>query len=187
MLGAADWEHLLATMSQPPAPGALDRLAPWLVHSLVVQEIHPTPEPIDLSLMERAAADGKSIGFLEDWREQLGVLASTSSLDDLRDLLDADSRSRRALDRLLTSYRGGDLEGISDVLLDDPELALDDDELELLLFERNREWVDGLAGSLADGGVFVAVGVGHFVGRDGLLRLLERRGHTPVRVGPRRG
>lgn len=54
---------------------------------------------------------------------------------------------------------------------------------ELLLTERNRNWVDILVAEVADGEtVFVAVGAGHLPGEIGVLHMLEQEGFVIERI-----
>ena len=45
-----------------------------------------------------------------------------------------------------------------------------------LLLDRNRRMFERMLPLVQRGNAFIAVGAGHLVGEDGLLRLLERRG-----------
>jgi uncharacterized protein YbaP (TraB family) len=48
----------------------------------------------------------------------------------------------------------------------------------LLLNDRNKNWVAQLKEIMKDESVFVAVGTGHLVGDEGLIRLLKKAGYT---------
>ena len=42
--------------------------------------------------------------------------------------------------------------------------------------DRNRAWLEKLAPDLEQGGLFLAVGAGHYAGEAGLVELLRARG-----------
>jgi uncharacterized protein YbaP (TraB family) len=181
LLGAADWKRLRAALSGLPIR-TLRARAPWFAYSLVMQGLYPTPTPLDLALQARAVELGKQVTYLEDWRFQIGVVAEVLGLDDLRELLADPGKARARLDEAVRAYRAGDFRLISSLTLDSEDAKAHPDRFRRLFDERNRAWVDALEPRLRGGGLFVAVGVGHFAGPNGLLALLRGRGLTVRRV-----
>jgi uncharacterized protein len=51
---------------------------------------------------------------------------------------------------------------------------------DLLLKNRNKNWVKQLKQIMENKSVFVAVGAGHLVGNDGLISLLKKAGYNVV-------
>ncbi len=49
---------------------------------------------------------------------------------------------------------------------------------DLLLLQRNKNWVGQLKTIMKKESVFVAVGAGHLVGEKGLINLLKQEGYT---------
>ena len=47
----------------------------------------------------------------------------------------------------------------------------------ILLTQRNKNWVKQLNVIMKSESVFVAVGAGHLVGKDGLINLLKKEGY----------
>jgi uncharacterized protein YbaP (TraB family) len=81
----------------------------------------------------------------------------------------------------LTAWRSGDTDTIEAQmnigLLEDPELR------QALLTERNRNWAGQIDTMLRSGEeLFVAVGLAHLLGEDGLPALLEAHGFTVKRI-----
>jgi uncharacterized protein len=179
MLGEKDFDELVDEVGLPAQ--AVARLRPWAVYSAVVQRIYPTPEPLDQALRHRAQSLGKPLVFLEDWRFQLDTLSRSIDLDDLRELLDPTGEPRHQLDAMIEAYRAGDFETVSAIALDPKEMAHHPGRHARLFDDRNRAWVDKLGPQLDRGGVFVAVGAGHFAGDHGLIELLRARGYIMTR------
>ena len=52
------------------------------------------------------------------------------------------------------------------------------DNRDVLLDNRNKNWVDQLKKILPANNIFIAVGAGHLVGEKGLISLLRKAGYT---------
>jgi uncharacterized protein YbaP (TraB family) len=182
MLGKKDWARLLKMIGKGVPAKSLKPLAPWMVYSLVIQMLYPTPQPLDLALQDRARSLGKEMHYLEDWKFQVEVLAETMGVDDLRELLDDSSKVRDQFESMIAAYRSGDFERLSAIALDPESLAAHPERMKRMFDDRNRVWVDALVPRLAAGRAFVAVGVGHFAGPVGLVELLRGRGLEVQRV-----
>ena len=71
-----------------------------------------------------------------------------------------------------------DLDKIQAVL-EDPELSGEgSDEMDALLYSRNRNWVEKLITIMPERACLVCVGAGHLPGEQGLLQLLRNAGYT---------
>jgi len=178
---------LVATKLQEAGldPALMDGFAPWLVGMLLLQvEIAKRGfDPalgIEQQVVDRAAADRKPIVGLETPADQFAVLAGLTLPEPTRFLLmtleeteDADAR----LDELLTAWRTGDTATLARVLAEEfeefPELYRP------LTEDRNRAWVEQLAGLLDDRDDYlVVVGALHLVGRNSVVDLLRQRGFS---------
>ncbi len=142
----------------PPPPGA----------------VFPMGQPMDLSLANDAHSQGVRVGTLESMAFQLSLLKELGSSKELAAMLADDAG---ALEPLVDAYRQGDLDAIS-TLTETGDASM----REVLLTDRNYRWVRKLSHLLAHGGAFIAVGVGHIPGEDGLLDLLDRHGFSVSRM-----
>ena len=122
------------------------------------------------------------IDGLESVVDQLGVFDSRPLREQSRFLADAVDdvpKMHDDLQRLIDAWRAGDLRALEREFRKERAQApkLYDD----LLGARNRKWLPQIEALLReDRNYLVVVGTLHFVGRDGLLELLKRAGHTPV-------
>lgn len=182
MVDESTWKAVTETVRPPFSAAQLDRSRPWFAQVAVLQSLYPTPVSLDTQLLAEAEAAGKALEFLEDWRFQLRMLDEVSEADDLAALVDPDSRSRKMLDALIGAYRAGDFEAVTEAALDPALVAAEPDKYRKMFDDRNRDWVQKLKQPLAQGRVFVAVGVGHFCGEAGLVELLRAEGFIVRRV-----
>jgi uncharacterized protein YbaP (TraB family) len=161
-----------------------DGFAPWFVGMLILQlEVtkrgFDPAHGIEQQVTDRAVADRKPILGLETPADQFAVLAGLSLPEQKRFLLmtleETESADAR-LDELLTAWRTGDTATLARVLSDEfdefPELYRP------LTEDRNRAWVEQLAGLLDDRDDYlVVVGALHLVGRNSVVDLLRQRGY----------
>lgn len=141
---------------------------------LMIQTRRASVFPMDFALAESAAMQRKPVLGLESLHFQQKLMATLGGGEDMAAMLAEDPQ---AIDTLTEAYRSGDLAQISE------QTECEDESIRELLFSRrNYRWADQLERGLKRGGLFVAVGVGHFPGDDGLLRLLDERGMQVRRV-----
>jgi uncharacterized protein YbaP (TraB family) len=137
---------------------------------------------IDMQITERARTDGKPIEGLETVIDQLSVFDARSFEEQTRFLLDsADDvpQLNEDLKNLIAAWRAGDLRALENAFIE--ERAKSPELYDALLGVRNRLWLPKIAALLKeDRDYLVVVGALHYVGRDGLLALLEKDGHEAV-------
>jgi hypothetical protein len=165
-------------------PALLDGFAPWFVGMMALQlEIarrgFDPAHGIEQQVTDRAVADRKPIRGLETPADQFAVLGGLSLPEQKRFLLMALEETEQTdarLDQLLNAWRGGDTATLARVLAEEfeefPELYRP------LTEDRNRAWVEQLAGLLDDRDDYlVVVGALHLVGRNSVIDLLRQRGY----------
>jgi uncharacterized protein YbaP (TraB family) len=82
------------------------------------------------------------------------------------------------LERMLMAYRASNTATMT-ALLVTPRIA------ETMLYSRNRAWLPKLEAYFGKGGAFVAVGLGHMLGDQGLPALFANAGYTVERTTAR--
>jgi hypothetical protein len=162
----------------------LARSEPWLaaitVELMMLYRMGFNPLlGVEMTMTQRAVADGKPIEGLETVDEQLGFLdglpleAQREML--LQTLLQSAGLSE-SIDTLIDAWRFGDTATLEAELLQDIE---DQPDLhEALIVSRNRRWAETIATWLDDDRDYlVVVGTLHLVGDDGVPSLLRAAGH----------
>lgn len=174
-------------------PESFLQVKPWCVAlTLQVAELRrqgfASEQGVDLSLARTAAESGKRIVGLESAVAQIDTLDSMPLSTQerlLRETLDEGAPGGAAtLSLVLDAWRKGDAARIESVVFQglgqDPEMQR---YFEILYFERNQRMAQAIADGLDAGGRwFVAVGVAHVVGEQGIPRLLARQGYAVRRV-----
>lgn len=139
---------------------------------------------LDVTVQALAKKLGKPAHGFESLMWQAQLLFGDPVSEQIGDLMDAIAKDDRAAEyahRLAAAYMGQNLEAISDILFD-PEMGMDDKELDKMVNDRNASWVNILIGLLPTSAILVCVGVGHLPGENGLINLLRNAGFsvTPV-------
>jgi hypothetical protein len=168
---------------------ALERLKPpILALTLLAHELqrHGVDQRgVDLYFHERAVADRKQIAALETADQQIEfILAMGKGNEDrfiesaLADLEKLDEN----FDRLITAWRDGD-EAALTVLVEEGTKSEFPEIYRTLFTDRNAAWLPEIEGYLQTPETeLVLVGVGHLVGKEGLVSALRKRGYEVSKV-----
>lgn len=135
----------------------------------------------EMELMEKAKTQEKEISGLETMEFQMSLFDSIpydaqakmllSSIDSEVESEEGDSQ----LEMMVKLYKSQDIQGMQNLMGDDPD-ALGGYE-ELLLQKRNRNWIPIIAEMIAVKPIFFAVGAGHLGGEEGVISLLRQEGY----------
>ena len=142
-------------------------------------------------MMEQLIADeaekhGKKIKGLETMAYQAGILDSIPyqlQADELVKYIDnigKETGEDKEFNELLESYKNQDLEKMGQLMMKS-EIGINN-YTELLLYRRNRNWVEKLKTLMPARSLVIAVGAGHLPGEKGVINLLRKEGYkvTPV-------
>lgn len=163
---------------------ALESMQPWLASLTlsVLPMMRAGYDPnagVDRSVDAFGDTHGKTMRHFETPDEQIGFFANMSSDLQRQMLLEAIDEAERGvagLDELSAGWEVGDLRAIERLAVDEFKSEYPA-VYEAMLVNRNRAWAEVLGREMEGGGVdFVAVGVAHLVGDEGLIELLRARG-----------
>ena len=166
-----------------------DRLRPWFVAAILSVE-QATLDGYDPSMgidthFFRQRGNRRIVG-VETAEQQVKALAELPA--DIQDLmlaeqLDAMNRANDEVESLVKYWKKGDAEGLTREMFEDfdgPQYA---PVYDALIVQRNvrmtqqiEKWLDGTER------VFVVLGAGHFIGKDGIVVRLRRDGWMPHRL-----
>lgn len=178
-LSTDDWYDLRDSLIGKVKEDDLRRAKPWYAMSLLTTYLAPSPGPsMDVQLAERAQDRKQPIEHLETWVEQLSALETAVDIKDLQEAIHARATMKCDLGRLRSSYEAGDIEVMTALLVVPKTEAV-------MLKGRNQKWLPTIEGYFAKGGAFIAVGLGHLLGDNGLVVLLQRAGYTVERTTTR--
>jgi len=166
-------------------------LKPMMLNTMIIQimaqkhipEIISAPGPVlDAYVQKKAKEADKKVGELETIDFQISILYDSLTLEEQKDMLYESITSDEGAEALLKmndAYMQSDLEGLYSLMYDETEEA----RMMYLLFDlRNINWVAKMPAIMKEQPTFFAVGVGHMVGKNGLLNLLKQEGYKIERI-----
>ena len=136
---------------------------------------------IDVAIQERANEAGRPSVGLESLQEQIDLLFNGPLTEQAKGLLEAchqDEFFQVQSSALAEAYMHQDLDKLIAVMTDATMGGDSEDEMESLIYNRNRNWVDKLVKMMPERACLVCVGAGHLPGAQGLLQLLRDKGYT---------
>jgi uncharacterized protein len=161
--------------------GMLERFKPMLLSSLIEEEGLgcKTTDGMELLIMKEAHTTGRKIRGLETAAYQAGLFDSIPYSEQARDLvsaIDSAVQNRKMTEELEKVYTEQNLDRIDELTrTGDPSI---NNYLDLLIYRRNRNWVDSLEVLMPQKSLLVAVGAGHLPGNEGLIMTLRKKGYT---------
>ena len=173
---SSDWYDLRDALRGVIKEDDLRRAAPWYAMSLLTTHIGPKPGPsMDALIGKRAQQLAMPVEALETWEQQLNMLNTVVDVSDLQEAIQARETMRCDLELMLLAYRASNTETMT-ALLVTPRTA------DTMLYGRNRAWLPKIEAYFGTGGAFVAVGLGHMLGDQGLPVLFTKAGYTVERT-----
>jgi len=161
----------------------LETFKPILAASTLEQGDLPCDAPavMEQVIMEEAKSNNKTIKGLETMGYQAGMLDSIPYRYQAQQLLsyieNADKKDdTKEMTEMLKAYNEQDLAKLEAMLLQaDAGIASFTD---ILLYNRNRNWVRKLKDLMKEKALVIAVGAGHLPGDQGVIQLLRKEGYT---------
>ena len=156
-------------------------MKPEFLIALLYPKMMPcnTTSSIEESIMQLAKANKKEIKGLETMAFQASVFDSIpyeKQAEELLQTIDSMEHSKKYFSQMITAYKEQRLDQIESII-NNPEFGTTENQ-DILLDNRNKNWVGQLKEIMKKGPVFTAVGAGHLVGKAGLIALLRAEGYT---------
>lgn len=141
-----------------------------------------SPEAMEEVIMKEAKRYNKTVKGLETMAYQMSIFDTIpykmQALQLVKYIDDADKgqTDNKEYDELLKAYKDQDLSKLEQLTkTTDMGIA---NFADILLYNRNQNWVEKLKMILKDNPVLVAVGAGHLPGDRGVISLLRKAGYT---------
>ena len=138
---------------------------------------------IDTHVQTLARKNNMGVMGLETMEQQVKVLLQSQTLERQKQLLvcfiNHLDYQMQITDELVKAYYDKDLDAIEklgDMKLND-ECDSTDEEDEILVYGRNREWLAKMPAIMQEKPTFFAVGAAHLIGEKGVLQMLRNAGY----------
>ena len=186
LLSEADYQAVSAHFEQIGLPMMfIDRIKPMFLSALgsedALQLQSNSGEVVsyEMEFMNMARKQGKTMSGLETAEYQMSMFDSIPyrvQAEMLVETIEAGDASNDQFQQLVELYKAQDLYGLQQMLASE-EAGVAEYE-DLLLNQRNRNWIPLMEEMMADQVTFFAVGAGHLAGEQGVIALLRRQGYT---------
>ena len=157
----------------------MERFKPFMLTALISESGMACDKTngMEMSILEEAKKTDKPIKGLETTEYQAGLFDSIPYANQAKELvnyIDSIDTYKKNAAELLTVYKKQDLKKMEHLTTkSDPGM---EKYLDLLIYNRNRHWMQHLAFVLRSEPTLVAVGAGHLPGEEGMLNLLKKSG-----------
>ncbi len=162
----------------------MNKLKPIMVHNLIMADLAPktftaTNPPIDQYIQDYGKANHKEVFGLETVEDQAKILFGSNIISQKEMLIKSVKeikKIRRENIQLYQSYIAQNLKELEKMLASSKDFT--SDEMDDLLKNRNKKWLSKLPKMMEKQSLFIAVGAGHLIGKDGLIKNLKAKGYT---------
>lgn len=136
----------------------------------------------EFKINDIAKSQDKKIGGLETAEYQMSMFDSIPYEDQAQMLVESiksSNEGEEAFDKMVEMYKNQDINGMISMMGEEEGLGGYDD---LLLVNRNKNWIPVMGDMMKEQPVFFAVGAGHLGGENGVVALLRKEGYSVVPV-----
>lgn len=158
----------------------LNKLRPFALLSMIMLKAYECPtKQYETEIMGLAIENKKPIGGLETIEFQMNVIDENfdrkEQLASLLEYVEDPEEVKEMLDKIVASYKEKDIKALYALMEQYEEY---DGFNEVMLKNRNLDWMDKLEDQMAKNSLLVAVGAGHLGGEYGVISLLRKAGYT---------
>ena len=175
-------DEAFAAQIDKMTPAALSTTLSLSSYMKKVESFNPM-ELIDNHFQMLALQNGKAVKGFETVDFQMGVLFGApleKQVNDLMCMVDHFKDTEEMVDLITTAYFSQDLTQIEEAMEQESKIdcgTTEEDE-DILINNRNRNWVELMPDMMAEQPTLFVVGAGHLCGEKGVLKLLEKEGYT---------
>ena len=175
-------DEAFAAQIDKMTPAALSTTLSLSSYMKKVESFNPM-ELIDNYFQMLALQNGKAVKGFETVDFQMGVLFGApleKQVNDLMCMVDHFEDTEEMVNLITTAYFSQDLTRIEEDMEQETKIdcgTTEEDE-DILINNRNRNWVELMPDMMAEQPTLFVVGAGHLCGEKGVLKLLEKEGYT---------
>lgn len=161
-----------------------NKMKPFTLMSVLYTKVLPCKkmESYEQSFMAMAQQQKKELLGLEKLEDQFAVfdkIPDSAEAQMILHMINDFDGQRKEFAKMIEAYKKKDLDALSKMISASPDMAGFED---LLLVNRNKNWLPVMEKAMNAQSNFFAVGAGHLPGNDGVISLLKKAGYTVVPV-----
>lgn len=155
-------------------------MKPWALSAMIAIKTGldcPTEASYEMELIKLAKTNGKSVNGLETIEDQLALfdgIPYDQQLEWLVETVTEMEDNKALLAQLIAAYKNQDVKALHELILEQEEM---EEFAEVLLDQRNENWIPVMAKAMGESTNVFAFGAGHLGGEKGVLNLLKKAGY----------
>lgn len=162
----------------------MNKLKPVMIQTIIVQALAPktftaTNPAIDQYIQDYGKANHKKVFGLETVEDQAKVLFGSDLIRQKEMLIKSVkevNKIKKGTQKLHQYYITQNLKKLAKMFTSSKDFTAA--EMDGLLKNRNDKWMAQLPKMMQNQSLFIAVGAGHLIGKDGLIKGLRAQGYT---------
>ncbi len=158
----------------------LNTMKPFVLFSILTLKSLPCTEPqsYEMTFVKMAKEQNKEVLGLETIEDQMKIfddMPDSVQVQMVMRYINAFDEQKKEFAKMVSAYKQENLDTIYRHIMSSPDIAGSE---EVLLFNRNRNWIPVMENAMQSGKIFFAVGAGHLGGPKGVINLLRKKGYT---------
>jgi uncharacterized protein YbaP (TraB family) len=162
----------------------LDKVKPFALISMLYPKILGCPiQSFEMDFVKLGKDENKEILGLETVADQMRVFDAIpyqKQADDLVKVIQDIDNSKAEFDKLVITYKTEDIDAIAKMIAEDNNGYAP--YTDVLLNDRNENWIAKMTDLIKEKSTFFAVGAGHLGGKKGVINLLREAGYAVTAV-----
>ncbi len=162
----------------------MQKVKPFALTSMLYPKILDCPiQSFEMDFVKLADAEKKEILGLESIAEQMGVFDAIpyqKQADDLVEAIQDIDKSKAEFAKLVAAYKTQDIDALAKMIAEEENGYAE--FTDVLLNNRNENWIDKIENFAKQKSTFFAVGAGHLGGEKGVVNLLRKAGYNVTAV-----
>ncbi|MFA0961241.1 TraB/GumN family protein [Roseivirga sp. BDSF3-8] len=160
-------------------------MKPFVIQNMLLLKYLPcaAPESYEGRFIELSQQQEQEIIGLETVAYQFSVFDSIPQEEQIawiEDMINDSASTANEFSRMVEAYKAKDVERLLEISIESEQFL---NYADLLLYQRNQNWIPRIEQIVKEQSAFIAVGAGHLGGQKGVISLLQDKGYTvePVR------
>ena len=158
-----------------------DSFKPFMISSMLFPKmLDCKSQSVESELMKITKEQNEEIFGLEKAEDQMKVFDEISYQDQAEELLktvkDNLEKDKKEFIEMMTIYQNKDIEGMLK-MMSDSDNKITSENQDILLNNRNKNWIPIMVKIMKDKPTFFGVGAGHLAGEEGVIKLLRKKGY----------
>ncbi len=158
----------------------LEKVKPFALTSMLYPKILDCPlESFEMNFVKLSREQQKEILGLEGVTDQMNVfdkIPYKKQADDLVEAVQEMTDARADFRKMVATYKAADIDAIAEMVAEEAYGYAE--YTDILLTNRNKNWIPKIADFAQEKSTFFAVGAGHLGGQAGVVNLLREAGYT---------